>query len=515
MSTPDRHTLIREPVEALKIIGKISLQGPRLWLDMLRSVAIAADPRGLDLQAWQHMLVAQLTGNRAHQVKVASFWARQLQDALSPKNFALSNPKVLRATLESGGMNLLRGTSNFLDDLERGHGALRVRMTDEKAFEVGRNLAVTPGKVICKNDLMELIQYAPASERVFERPLLIVPPWINKYYVLDLNEKSSFVRWAVSQGHTVFMISWVNPDERARGKRFEDYLNEGPLCALNAIEHATGEREVNAVGYCLGGTLLACSLAYLAAKGEAPIKSATLLTTLLDFAEPGEIDVFIDEAQVAAVEALMERQGYLDGTQMAAPFAMLRANDLIWSFFINNYLMGEDPAPFDLLYWNSDSTRMPAAMHSYYLRNMYLHNRLREPNGLTLLGQKVALQEVTTPVCMVSTVDDHIAPWKSTYAGAKLFEGPVRFMLGGSGHIAGIVNPPAKKKYGHWVNDALPEKPDAWLQAATRHEGSWWPEWQRFVQGFAGAQVPARTPGAGALAALADAPGTYVRQRYS
>jgi len=349
---------------------------------------------------------------------------------------------------------------------------------------------------------------------VFRRPLLIVPPWINKFYILDLREKNSFIRWATAQGHTVFVISWVNPDARYAGKTFEDYMFEGTLAALGAMAEATGEREANVIGYCLGGTLTGSTLAYMAAKKDRRVKSATFFVSLLDFSIPGELGVFIDERQVANLERRMNERGYLEGSEMAGTFNMLRANDLIWSFVINNYLMGKEPFPFDLLYWNSDSTRMPAAMHSFYLRNMYLGNRLREPGGITLGGVPLDLSKVKVPAYFISTVEDHIAPWKSTYRGAKALGGPVRFVLGGSGHIAGIVNPPAAGKYGYWTNAAMPDDADAWQQGATAHGGSWWNDWQAWIAGLNGAaRVPARVPGDGKLAVIEDAPGSYVSVR--
>ena len=442
------------------------------------------------------------------------FYSRQFVDAMSPSNFLLTNPEVLRRTAETGGENLLRGLSNLLADLENGRGQLRIRMTDDEAFAVGRNLATTPGKVVFRNRLMELIQYAPTTETVLKRPLLIVPPWINKYYILDLKEKNSFVKWAVDQGHTVFMISWVNPDESLAEIDFDHYMTEGILAALDAIEAACGEHSVNAIGYCLGGTLLSATLAVMAVRGDGRIKTATLFVTLLDFAEAGEIQVFIDEEQLQALESRMSEKGYLDGSAMATTFNLLRANDLIWSFVVSNYLMGNDPFPFDLLYWNSDSTRMPAAMHGFYLRAMYRENRLREPNGVTLDGTAVDLSRVGVPVYALAAREDHIAPWRAAFASARLLGGPTRFVLAASGHIAGVVNPPAAGKYSHWVNPALPEAAEEWLAGATEIAGSWWPDWQRWVSGHSRARVKAtRIPGEGGLAALCDAPGTYVLVR--
>jgi polyhydroxyalkanoate synthase len=441
------------------------------------------------------------------------FYSRQFVDAMSPSNFLLTNPEVLRKTAETGGENLLKGLSNLLADLERGKGKLSIKMTDIDAFKIGENIGVSPGKVIYQNDLMQLIQYAPATDTVLQRPLLIIPPWINKFYILDLRPRNSLVRWAISQGHTVFMVSWVNPDERLSQKDFEDYMKEGVLAALDAIEAATGEREVNAIGYCLGGTLLASSLAYMATKDDDRIKSATFFVTMLDFQEAGELGVFIDEEQLQGLEEKMNKRGYLDGREMATTFNMLRANDLIWSFVVNNYLLGNEPFPFDLLYWNSDSTRMPARMHSFYLRQMYQANLLCKQGGIALDGVPIDLHKITTPAYFLSTREDHIAPWKSTYRGTQLLGGPKRFVLAASGHIAGVVNPPDGGKYSHWINPDLPADPETWFHGATEIAGSWWPDWQRWVTALGKAQVPARTPGAGTLKAIEDAPGSYVTVR--
>ena len=438
------------------------------------------------------------------------FYARQFTDAMSPTNFVLTNPEVLRKTAETGGENLIRGLNNLLADLERGKGQLRISMTDPEKFKLGDNIAVSPGRVVYQNDLMQLIQYSPTTEQVLKRPLLIVPPWINKFYILDLRPKNSFVRWAVGQGHTVFVISWVNPNGALHDKNFTDYMNEGPLAALDAIERATGEKAVNAIGYCLGGTLLGCTLAYMAANKDTRIKAATFFVSMLDFTETGELNVFIDEEQIKALEEKMSKRGYLEGSEMAATFNMLRANDLIWSFVVNNYLMGNDPFPFDLLYWNSDSTRMPAAMHSFYLRNMYQQNKLSTPGGIELGGTKIDLGKIKTPAYFLSTREDHIAPWKTTYTGTQLLGGKNRFVLAASGHIAGVVNPPEAGKYSHWINDEISKTPEAWLEGATEIAGSWWPDWQRWVTQAGGAtakaMVPARRPAEG----IEAAPGSYV-----
>ena len=450
-------------------------------------------------------------GLDAKTAQKVDFYTRQFVDAMSPANFVMTNPEVLRRTAETGGANLLKGLTNLLSDLERGKGKLRIRMTDDSKFKVGENIAVTPGKVVFQNDLMQLIQYAPTTETVYKRPLVIFPPWINKFYILDLRPKNSLIRWAVEQGHTVFVASWVNPDEHLSQKGFDDYMREGVLAALDAIEAATGERAVNAIGYCLGGTLLATTLAYMAVKKDTRIKTATYFVTMTDFEEAGELGVFIDEEQLQGLEERMGKRGFLDGREMATTFNMLRANDLIWSFVVNNYLLGQEPFPFDLLYWNDDSTRMPAKMHSFYLRRMYQANDLCKPGGITLLGTAIDLRKIKVPSYLVSTREDHIAPWKSTYRGTQLYSGPVRFVLAASGHIAGVVNPPEGGKYSHWVNEELPASPDEWFAGATELAGSWWPDWQRWVSGQDKAMVPARVPGEGKLPALEDAPGSYVR----
>ncbi|MBI3370433.1 MAG: class I poly(R)-hydroxyalkanoic acid synthase [Betaproteobacteria bacterium] len=463
--------------------------------------------------------VASVDGLSDESQKKVAFFTRQYVDALAPSNFAMSNPQVLRETVASGGQNLLKGLNNLLADIEKGDGQLRISMTDERAFEMGKNVATTPGKVVYQTDLMQLIQYSPTTAEVYRRPLVIIPPWINKYYILDLREKNSFIKWAVDRGHTVFVVSWVNPDAKLAQKGFEDYMLEGSLAALDAIEMATGERKINVIGYCLGGTLLGSTLAYLAAtqeEGKHPerIGCATFFVSLLDFSQPGELGVFIDEGQVQSLERKMNERGFLEGSEMASTFNLLRANDLVWSFVINNYLLGKDPFPFDLLYWNSDSTRMPAKMHSFYLRNMYMKNLLGVPGGISLAGVPIDLSKVKVPAYFISTAEDHIAPWKTTYKGARCLSGSVRFVLGGSGHIAGIVNPPAAKKYQYWTNDAFPASAEEWFETATQKPGSWWEDWQQWMEKQNGNdKVPARTPGDGQLKVLEDAPGSYASLR--
>ena len=461
-----------------------------------------------------HDTVSDVEGlDETTQTKV-NFFTRQYIDALSPSNFAMTNPEVFRETVKSHGLNLVKGLNNLLQDVDS-DGQLRIRMTDTAAFEMGKNVATTPGKVVFQNDLIQLIQYDPATKDQYKKPLLIVPPWINKYYILDLRDKNSMVKWATDQGHTTFIMSWVNPDEKLSHKSFEDYVLDGSMAAINAVEQATGEKEINLAAYCLGGTLLMTTLAYMAAKKDKRAASATFFTTMLDFSEPGELGVFLDEGVVTGLEKKMAERGYLEGSEMATTFNMLRANDLIWSFVVNNYLMGKDPFPFDLLYWNSDSTRMPAKMHSFYLRNMYLNNLLKEPGGIEVAGVPIDLSKIKVPTYFISTIEDHIAPWKSTYSGARHFGGNVRFVLGGSGHIAGIVNPPAANKYGYWTTAAgkLPDTADEFFNGAEQHAGSWWTDWQAWLIAQDSATVPARDPLKGTLKVLEDAPGSFVKAR--
>ena len=447
----------------------------------------------------------------AHKV---AFYTRQFVDAMAPTNFALTNPEVLRATLESGGANLVEGLRNFLADIDPVTGQLRTSMVDKSGFRLGDNIAASPGAVIFQNELMQLLQYAPSTAQVHRRPLLIIPPWINKFYVLDLQPANSFIRWAVGRGHTVFVISWINPDASLRDKDFDDYMMQGPLAALDAIAKATGEPDINAIGYCIGGTLLGATLAYMRAKGDTRIHAATFFTAMLDFSEPGDLGVFIDEQQLSSLEQTMAKRGYLDGKEMASTFNLLRANDLIWSFVVNNYLLGKSPAPFDLLYWNADSTRMPACMHSTYLRTMYQDNLLCQPGGMSIADTPLDLRAIALPTCFVSTLEDHIAPWKSTYQGARLLGGDVKFILGKAGHVAGIINPPGPRAYGHLEGPA-PRTLTAedWLAAAKAVPGSWWTTWDTWISAFAGDDVAARQPGDGALPVLEPAPGSYVKLR--
>ena len=462
---------------------------------------------------WAKQLVSDAAGLDAHTKQKAEFYVRQITNAVSPSNFVLTNPELLRETVLSNANNLVRGMHMLAEDIETGGGDLKIRQSDASMFEVGRNLATTPGKVIFQNDLMQLIQYTPATPMVLKRPLLIVPPWINKFYVLDLTPEKSFIKWCVDQGITVFCISWVNPDAHLAKKSFEDYVREGPLAALDAIKLAVGEDKVHTVGYCVGGTLLAITLATMAARHDERVASATLFASQVDFTYAGDLKVFVDEEQISALERKMAERGYLEGKTMATVFNMLRSNDLVWPYVINNYLKGKAPFPFDLLYWNSDATRMPAANHSFYMRNCYLDNKLAKGQML-IDGAPINLKSVTVPIYNLATREDHIAPPKSVLLGCKFFGGPVRFVMAGSGHIAGVVNPPAKNKYQYWIGQRPRNADlDGWLAKAKEYPGSWWPDWLVWLTRQGPTEVPARVPGEGALKAIEDAPGSYVRIR--
>jgi poly[(R)-3-hydroxyalkanoate] polymerase subunit PhaC len=462
---------------------------------------------------WADRLVADAAELDPHTRQKAEFYVRQIANALSPSNFVLTNPELLRETLTSNAENLVRGMHMLAEDVEAGGGYLKIRQSDASMFEVGRNLATTPGKVVFQNELMQLIQYAPSTPTVFRAPLLIVPPWINKFYVLDLTPEKSFIKWCVDQGLTVFCISWANPDAKLAQKTFEDYLREGPLAALDAIKQATGEDKVHAVGYCVGGTLLAITLAAMAARSDDRIMSATLFAAQVDFTHAGDLKVFVDENQVEALEQRMAERGYLESRTMATVFNFLRSDDLIWPYVVNNYLKGKAPFPFDLLYWNSDATRMPAANHSFYVRNCYLENKLSQ-GRMTISNTRIDLKAVKVPVYNLATREDHIAPAKSVLLGSKSFGGPVKFVLAGSGHIAGVVNPPAKHKYQYWTGPRpRSANLDRWLATAKEHPGSWWPDWLAWLKRQDPTEVAARAPGGGVLAPIEDAPGSYVKVR--
>lgn len=461
------------------------------------------------LSDWADDLVEEASDLDPHTRHKAQFYIKQIASALAPTNFVGTNPELIKETLSSNGENLVRGLKMLAEDIEEGKGDLKVRMTDTSQFKVGENMATTPGKVVMRNSVCELIQYAPTTDTVLKRPLLIVPPWINKFYILDLNQQKSFIKWAVEQGHTVFVISWINPDAKQADKGFEHYMHEGILTCAEAVEDITGERQVNAIGYCVGGTLLSVTLAYCAATGNDRIASATLFTTQVDFTHAGDLKVFVDDEQLKVMEEQMARTGYLDGKVMSSAFNMLRANDLIWPYIINNYLKGKDPLPFDLLYWNSDSTRMPAANHMFYLRNCYLDNTLSR-GKMVLDGVKLDLADVKVPIYNLATREDHIAPPQSVFLGSQFFGGDVRYVLSGSGHIAGVINPPAKNKYQYWTGGEPRGRYEDWVAEATETPGSWWPNWQEWIESLSDERVAPPGMGSKTYPSLCDAPGTYV-----
>jgi polyhydroxyalkanoate synthase len=460
---------------------------------------------------WGERLVKDADGIDEHTRQKAAFYVKQIANAISPSNFVLTNPELLRETLSSNAENLVRGMHMLSEDIQAGQGHLKIRQSDSSLYEVGRNLALTPGKVVFQNELMQLIQYEATTPEVLKVPLLIVPPWINKFYILDLMPEKSFIKWCVDNGLTVFVVSWVNPDATLAEKTFEQYMREGVIAALDLVEAATGERKVNTIGYCVGGTLLSITLAYLAAKKDDRVLSATLFAAQVDFTYAGDLLVFVDEERIQQLEAHMKEQGYLEASRMATAFNLLRSNDLIWPYIVNNYLRGKKPFAFDILYWNSDATRMPAANHSFYMRNFYLDNKLTK-GDLQIGGVRIDLHKVTMPVYNLATREDHIAPAKSVLYGSQFFGGPVRFVLAGSGHIAGVINPPGKPKYQYWTG-AEPggSDVDAWRAKAAEHPGSWWPDWLEWLKAQDATTVPARQIGSGKLKAIEDAPGSYVK----
>ena len=459
---------------------------------------------------WAIEMVNNAEGVDDHTKQKARFYVENIANALSPTNHVLMNPEVLRTTLASSGDNLLRGLEKLNEDLGRSKGRLRITQVDGSAFKLGENIATTPGKVVFRNDIFELIQFSPQVARTHEIPLLIVPPWINKYYILDLTPQKSYVKWCVENGLTVFVMSWVNADETLGRKSFSDYMRDGFLTAIDAVQKATGAEKVNTVGFCIGGSLVASTLGYMAAKQDHRINAATFFTTQVDFEKAGDLLVYVDEEQVKWIEERMEDKGYLPGARMADAFNLLRSNDLIWSYVVNNYLLGKDPAPFDLLYWNSDATRMPAGVHSFYLRECYLDNKLSQ-GKLVLDNVRIDLKKVKVPIYNLAAKEDHIAPLPSVFQLGKYFGGETTTVVSGSGHIAGVVNPPALKKYQYWTDGKSTTSHTEWLATATEHPGSWWPHWLEWITSRSGDKVTAPIPGDGNLQVLCDAPGTYVR----
>ncbi|EGQ7832357.1 class I poly(R)-hydroxyalkanoic acid synthase [Vibrio vulnificus] len=443
-----------------------------------------------------------------------SFFSRQAINALSPSNFIATNPELLKLTIEKNGENLLAGMELLREDVESSADILKIRMTSNNAFRIGEDIATTAGDIVFQNDLFELIQYRPLKEQVNATPLLIVPPFINKYYILDLTAKNSMVRWLLEQGHSVFMMSWKNPGKAQANVEFGDYVTEGVVKAVTAIEEITGQEQINAAGYCIGGTVLACTVGYYAAKRmKKRIKSATFFTTLLDFSQPGEVGAYINDTIISAIELQNNAKGYMDGRSLSVTFSLLRENSLYWNYYVDNYLKGSSPVDFDLLYWNSDSTNVAAATHNFMLRELYLNNKLVQDKGVKIGGVWIDLDKVRIPSYFISTKEDHIALWQGTYRGALNMGGNKTFVLGESGHIAGIVNPPAKNKYGFWVNDNLDESADEWLSNAQHKEGSWWTHWDQWLAQFnPDEKVLPYRQGSEANPVIDIAPGQYVKQ---
>ncbi|OXE36958.1 MAG: class I poly(R)-hydroxyalkanoic acid synthase [Phenylobacterium zucineum] len=460
---------------------------------------------------WLNALVSDVDDVEPMTKRRVEFFMKMLTDAFAPSNFLVSNPAALREAVASRGESLLKGMENFAEDLSRGGGQLAISQTDYDMFKIGENVATAPGKVIFQNEIIQLLQFSPSTPQVYEVPLVIFPPWINKFYILDLRPENSMIRWLTDQGITVFVASWVNPDKTLADKTFEDYMRQGIYEGTAAAMTQAGVDRVNTVGYCIGGTLLASTLAHMAAKGDERIQSATFFAAQQDFSEAGDLLLFTNEEWLKDLEQMMDAEGgVLRGQSMADTFNILRSNDLIWSFFVNNYLMGKEPKPFDLLFWNSDQTRMPKALHLFYLRKFYGENALAK-GELVMDGIKLDLSTVKTPIYVQSSKEDHIAPARSVYRGARLFGGPVTFTLAGSGHIAGVINAPVAKKYQHWTNDRLPETVEAWMADATETPGSWWPHWAQWLQSHSGKLIDARDPARGPLKPLEDAPGSYVK----
>ncbi len=531
--------VMADPRKAIEVQSDIATSFMTLWTETLRKMqgephkpVAEPDPRDarfadeewranpmfdfvkqayLITSRWAEHIVDEADGLDEHTRHKARFYVKQISSAVSPSNFLATNPELIRQTLSQSGENLVRGMKMLAEDVDAGKGELKVRMTDPGRFEVGVNMAVTPGKVVFRNDLIELIQYAPATPQVMARPLVIVPPWINKFYILDLNPEKSFIRWCVSQGLTVFCVSWVNPDERHRHMGFAEYMRDGILAAVEAACEITGEKDVTAIGYSASRPMLAVTLAWMAAKGDQRISSATFFTTQVDFEHAGDLKVFVDEEQIQAIEEQMRGHGYLDGSRMATAFNMLRPTELIWNNVVNVYLKGQSPFPFDLLFWNSDSTRMTEANHSFYLRSCYLENRLSK-GDMVVAGERLDLKKVTIPIYNLATREDHIAPPKSVFKGCASFGGKVDYVLAGSGHIAGVVNPPSKPKYQFWTGGEATGTLEDWMGKAKETPGTWWPHWLDWIKAQDGRMVKAREKlGSRKHKPMEDAPGTYVK----
>ncbi len=518
-----------DPSAVVQLQNDYMQQLTSLWQEMLASKAPTVKDKRFAAPEWQtnplhafnaaaYLLNARFLMSMADAVEATPrakqkirFAVQQMVDAMSPANFLVSNPEALQKIIDTKGESLTRGITHMLEDMHKGH----ISQTDESAFEVGRNVATTEGAVVFENELFQLIQYKPLTAKVYQRPLLLVPPCINKYYILDLQPENSLVRYAVEQGHTVFLVSWCNPDESLGHATWDDYILNGAVKAIEVVQEISGQDQINALGFCVGGTIISSALALLYGRGENPVSSLTLLTTLLDFSDTGVIDVYIDEAQVAMREQSIGKGGLMPGRDFASAFSSLRPNDLVWNYVKSNYLKGEDPPPFDLLYWNADSTNLPGPMFCFYLRNMYLENNLRVPGKVKVAGEKIDLSKVDTPVFVYASREDHIVPWTAAFESMSLLNTKKRsrnrFILGASGHIAGVINPPAKKKRSYWTNDKAASAQE-WLDGAKEHPGSWWTEWVDFLAPNAGKQVAApRKYGNAKFKEIEPAPGRYVK----
>ncbi|MBU24568.1 MAG: class I poly(R)-hydroxyalkanoic acid synthase [Gammaproteobacteria bacterium] len=514
----------------LEMINKYQQDQFEIWTDLMNGTVNFQAPkdRRFDSDEWSklpafnfikqsYLLTADLLRKSTDAIPLdekervkLKFYTQYFIDAMSPSNFINLNPDVITEAMKTDGQSLIDGLQNLLSDLEKG----RITMTDESAFTLGENIGVSRGSVVFRNHLFELIQYRPTTENVYQRPLLIVPPCINKFYILDLQPQNSFVKWCVDQGNTVFLISWVNTTPEYSHVDWDDYVQDGVFEATRIVKEITDEKKLNAVAWCIGGTILASALAVMQKRLDQSVGSVTLLTTLLDFAEPGDLGVFLDKEEVDFRATQIAKEGVMSGKNLSLGFNMIRSNELIWSYFVNNYLKGKMPPPFDLLYWNSDPTNLPAAMYNTYVSEMYIKNNLAKPRGFTCCGEPVELNKIKIPMYFFSAIDDHIAPWKSTFSGTELLGGSLKFVLGGSGHIAGVINPPAKNKRNYWTNGELGQGPDHWFETATDHLGSWWTHWHEWLNEQDDRQVPARQIEIdGEYKEIVPAPGDYVRVR--
>ncbi|QGG80393.1 class I poly(R)-hydroxyalkanoic acid synthase [Litorivicinus lipolyticus] len=515
-----------DPTQWVENLTQFQRQQMNLWQQMMGLPTETQDRRFksehwedqpvYDFIAQSYLLVSDMMSQWAEAAPVEDkdkeklqFYTQAYIDAMSPSNFAATNPEVLKEAMESGGQSLLNGWKNLLGDVEKG----RITMTDEAAFQVGENLAITPGQVVFKNHLFELIQYTPSTPEVNAKPMLIVPPCINKFYILDLGKGNSFIEYSVAQGNTVFVVSWVNPDASYADTSWSDYVDQGVIKATKIVREIADSKKINAVSWCVGGTLLACAMAVMQSRRDNGIDSATFLTTLLDFSDPGQLGLFLEPDEVDRREAAFRKEGYFSGKSLALGFNLLRSNDLIWSYVVNNYLKGKTPPPFDILYWNSDPTNLPAEMYAFYIRELYLNNKLKD-GQLEVCGKSIDLSKVKVPCYFLSALEDHIAPWKATFEGTQLLGGKATFVLGGSGHIAGVINPPHKNKRNYWSDGELGQSADHWLDTAQSHPGSWWTHWSAWVKAQGDSQVAApETLGSDTYPALYPAPGEYVKVR--